>query len=327
MALTSIGKILGKVTVASSPRSGVWIQAAARHQGRRPYQEDDYGVFELPAALAAGELLLVLADGMGGAQAGDRASAAAVQSFIDAYAAIPYPRIPDRLRRALDHANREIALEIAADPRALRGMGCTLLAVVLTADHLYWISVGDSPLWLWRKGELIRLNRDHSYRYILAQRIAMGEITPEEAAIHPDRSALLSALTGDYLTMVDLRDEPYPLQPGDRIILSSDGLLTLTETDMSTSLATESNLIALCQNLINATLAADLPHQDNVTVMIAERRIVRAPSRSLWWTAAGVVVLLALTGWWWWQQGYGMLYAPPTAQGLAPASESVRRNP
>ena len=75
-------------------------------------------------------------------------------------------------------------------------MGCTLLAVVLAQEGLYWISVGDSPLWLWRAGRLHRLNQDHAYRSILAHRVHEGEMSADDAARHPDRNALISAVTG-----------------------------------------------------------------------------------------------------------------------------------
>ncbi|NJN47893.1 MAG: protein serine/threonine phosphatase 2C family protein [Candidatus Competibacteraceae bacterium] len=230
----------------------VGAHCASRIQGSREYQQDDYGIFELPSSLRGGDLLLVLADGMGGERAGERASATTIHSFIDAYAAIPATSIPERLRRALNHANRELALEIATAPSLLSGMGCTLLAAVLAKEGLYWISVGDSPLWLYRNNQLTRLNQDHSYRPVLAQQLAGGEISAIAAQAHPDRNALFSALTGGLIHQVDLSHDPYPLQTGDRVLLASDGLLTLSEIRIATHLNASAAADMICQRLLEA---------------------------------------------------------------------------
>jgi serine/threonine protein phosphatase PrpC len=249
-----------------------WIHAEDRSRGRRPSQQDNYGIFELPVTLASGDLLLVIADGMGGARAGERASRVAVRSFIDAYATLTEQGIPQRLRRALDYANHAVAMEITRDQQRLAGMGCTLLAVVFADSELYWISVGDSLLWVWREGQLKRLNQDHSYRQILAQCVAAGEISTEEASLHPERNALLSALTGGYLTLVDVCERPYSLERGDKVLLASDGLLTLSEVEIAALLGNRVSPELLCQRLLLAVAAANDPDQDNTAVIIAHRK-------------------------------------------------------
>jgi protein phosphatase len=169
---------------------GAWIYDAGIGQGRRARQEDDYGVFELPPELEAGVLLLVLADGMGGEQAGARASSLVVRSFIETYDRVVADTIPERLQHTLIRVNARMAREVATDPNHLGGMGCTLLAVVLADEGLYWISVGDSPLWLWRRGRLRRLNEDHAYRSILARQVSNGQMSAADAACHDrDHSA------------------------------------------------------------------------------------------------------------------------------------------
>ncbi len=245
-----------------------WAYWASYTQGKRASQQDDFGVFELPSALGAGDLMLVLADGMGGERAGARASAIAVQAFIGSYDAVVAATIPQRLQRTLHHTNRQVARQAASDPGNLRGMGCTLLAVVLDAEGFYWVSVGDSPLWLWRKGRLLRLNQDHSYRQVLAQRVANGLISRREALNHPDRNALTSALTGEPLGEVDLRTHPYGLEAGDQIVLASDGLFTLTENEIARHLGRGRDREDPCQRLLAAVTAKDAAHQDNTTVMV-----------------------------------------------------------
>lgn len=283
-----------------------WFHDEGCAQGDRPRQEDDYGVFELPPALEAGDLLLVLADGMGGERAGSHASTLAVRGFIEIYDTVSADTIPERLEQTLVAVNKRMALEVATDPGNLAGMGCTLLAVVLDRDGLYWISVGDSPLWLWRRGRLQRLNQDHAYRSVLASQVAAGEISAAEAAQHPDRNALISAVTGEDLSLVDLSPHAHSLKDGDQILLASDGLLTLDEAEIAVALTGSKAEVNPCQRLLDAVTAHRRPHQDNVTVLWA-RRLASSPFdqtlrrlRERFLVLAGLLVLLAMgSGWWW----------------------------
>lgn len=253
-----------------------WLHDKHRVQGTRIRQEDDYGVFEVPPQLEAGDLLLVLADGMGGEQAGAFASTLAVQNFIDIYVASTVTTIPKRLEDTLHRVNEKMALAVAANPENLRGMGCTLLAVVLAEEGMYWISVGDSPLWRWRRGRLRRLNQDHSYRSVLAEQVRSGELTPEEAATHPCRNALVSAVTGEALELVDLSHRPYALRPDDQVLLASDGIFTLGEQEISTILTTAGAHNAPCQPLLAAVISRQNPQQDNTTVIWAKHAPIAA---------------------------------------------------
>lgn len=260
----------------------VWVHDEGMAQGSRSRQEDDYGVFELPPELDAGDLLLVLADGMGGEQGGARASALAVRSFIGTYDTVSAATIPERLERTLAQVNWQMAREAATDPEELDGMGCTLLAVVLAEEGLYWISVGDSPLWLWRRGRLHRLNQDHAYRSILARQVFIGEISAEAAARHPDRNALMSAVTGDALDLVDLPRQAYALRESDQILLASDGVLTLNEREIAAILADRRVDGTPCQALLAAVAAHGRSQQDNITVLWA-RSAAFSPNGVWWW--------------------------------------------
>jgi serine/threonine protein phosphatase PrpC len=261
----------------------VWIHDEGMAQGSRSRQEDDYGVFELPPELGAGDLLLVLADGMGGEQGGARASALAVRSFIETYDAVPAATIPERLEYTLTQVNAHMAQEAATDPKELNGMGCTLLAVVLAEEGLYWVSVGDSPLWLWRRGRLHRLNQDHAYRSILAHQVATGEMSAEMAARHPDRNALMSAVTGEALDLIDLPGQAYALRESDQILLASDGVLTLDEREIAAVLTNRRMDGTPCQALLTAVAARGRPQQDNITVLWA-RSAAFSPNEPWWRT-------------------------------------------
>lgn len=281
-----------------------WVYDEGMAQGSREQQEDDYGIFELPPELEAGDLLLVLADGMGGEQAGARASALAVRSFVETYDTMPDTAIPARLERTLVRVNEKIAQDVAGDPQNLSGMGCTLLAVVLTAEGLYWISVGDSPLWLWRKGRLYRLNQDHAYRSVLHYQVSQGEISAAEAACHPDRNALISAVTGTELDLVDAPSQAYPLRDDDQVLLASDGLLTLGEDEIAAVLHRTAAEGRPAQQLLATVADHQASYQDNVTVLWVRSAAFRPVAP--WWRrpvvrASLLAGLLGLLGgaWWW----------------------------
>ena len=122
-------------------------------------------------------------------------------------------------------------MPIAENP-ALDSMGSTVVAAVVSSEGLNWISVGDSPLWLFRKGQLERLNADHSMAPILADLVAKGDMTEGDAARDPRRHSLRSAVMGDDIHLIDVSSQPVVVEKGDRLILASDGLLTLSEQEI-----------------------------------------------------------------------------------------------
>lgn len=238
--------------------------AGQRIQGRRHHQEDDFSFDNS----RTNDFLMVIADGLGGHQGGAYASRCAVQTFINNYYAVS-GTVSQRLQHALHQANHQLA--IAAETKELYGMGCTLVGVVLKADSLEWISVGDSPLWLYDKaGHLHRLNADHSIKPILQEQVRRGNLTVEEAAIHPERNMLFSALTGDSLDLIDQSPEPLQLFPGDRLLLASDGIFTLSDEELGKVLKQELSAKELVDELLSAVEAKDCRDQDNTTVLVVK---------------------------------------------------------
>ena len=151
-------------------------------------------------------------------------------------------------------------------------MGSTFVGIALSKDILHWVSVGDSPMYVFREGTLIRLNADHSLAPILEDRVRAGEITAEEAAHHPDRHILQSACLGQPLTIVDARMDPYELKSGDIIISASDGILTLEHRQLEQMLSFGKTTTAgkIADAIIFAIRCADAPRQDNATVCVVK---------------------------------------------------------
>ena len=131
---------------------------AAQWIGRRVRQEDAYAVRHFPQGT-----LVVVCDGMGGHACGCKAAEIASKSFADRFDGAKGDSVSERMRDALNRANQSVG-EFFAKERAYGG--CTLLAVYLSSGVLWWTSVGDSPLLVWRRGRLMRLNADHSLRRI-----------------------------------------------------------------------------------------------------------------------------------------------------------------
>ena len=244
--------------------------AALQSQGSRDYQEDDFGILDGRDSASSNDdhTLLVVADGMGGHAAGARASQTVTESFVDTYRH-QQGGIPARLLEALKTSNSSLARAIDQDTD-LEGMGTTLIAVVVYKDQLHWISVGDSPLWIYRKGSLQRVNEDHSMMPVLADMVAQGRISEDEMNMHPKRNALRSALMGDEIGLVDASQKPLSLLEGDVLLLSSDGLMTLSETQI-TSLIHENETAAndeIAKTLIEAVKKEGRKNQDNITVLL-----------------------------------------------------------
>lgn len=252
-------------------------RASCSTKGARSYQEDSAMLWPgedpfLPAVDGAqsGELVAILADGMGGHAGGALASRTVCENFLDAFAKTEGDA-HTRLIAALSSANDAIAEKVSEDP-ALSGMGSTLIGVVFSEDGAQWVSVGDSPLMLYRRGEIALLNEDHSLAPELDRMAAAGHISFEEARRDPRRHMLRSAVTGDDIDLVDISRRPLPVEPGDYIILASDGLQTLDtgEVERIISAYGQDGAKAVAAALIRAVEAVRDPHQDNATVVAVE---------------------------------------------------------
>jgi len=253
--------------------------AARASKGARSYQEDAAEVRVSPAAgpgpdtrAGVAALTAVLADGMGGHAGGALASGLACKFFLHAFATSS-GEVAARLAEALDLANAAIAHEVADNP-ALSGMGCTLIGAAFGPEGIEWVSVGDSPLFLVRNGEIVLLNEDHSLAPEIDKLAESGRISWEAAKADPRRHFLRSALTGTEIDLVDRSRRPLSLQPGDLVILASDGIHTLGEADIAGVVAASSAVgpDSIADALLAAVAAAGDTYQDNTTVVVVRVR-------------------------------------------------------
>lgn len=219
-------------------------------------------------ARAYSKVVAVLADGMGGHTGGALASQLVCDAFVGAYRSNDDERVSERLFDALTMANDVLATRVAAEP-VLSGMGSTLVGVSFGDFGVHWVSVGDSPLYLFRRGEIAHVNEDHSLAPELDRLAAAGRISAEEARQDPRRSMLRSAVTGDEIDLIDRSRNALQLEPDDYVILASDGLQTLEDSEIERIVAAYSadGPDAVAAALIRSVEAVRAPHQDNATVV------------------------------------------------------------
>jgi PPM family protein phosphatase len=203
--------------------------------------------------------LYVVADGMGGAQAGEVASALAVEEFRGGLTA--QGTAEQRLSERVQAANRRI-YETAHRRLEHEGMGTTLTAVYLDESNLAVAHVGDSRAYIFRDGELMRLTHDHS---LVEELIRRGKLTPEQAAAHPQRSIITRALGIEPEVEVDTWT--YPMRAGDVVLLCSDGLTSMiSEPQIAAALAEQPDLERAGDRLIAE--ANEAGGRDNITVVL-----------------------------------------------------------
>lgn len=230
-----------------------WRVSAVTDIGRTRKKNDDSGY--------AGPYLIMVADGMGGAAAGDLASAVAVQT-LQRLDSPPPDNLLEALAGALLRANDRLAELIDEDP-AVGGMGTTVTAALFDGERIGVAHLGDSRGYLWRDGELLRVTSDHTWVQNL---IDEGGITEDEAKVHSHRSLLLKVLDGRPDHEPDLA--VYDVQPGDRILLCSDGLSGFVDHDRIERVLSVGTADSAASELTQ--LALEAGSTDNVTVVVAD---------------------------------------------------------
>jgi protein phosphatase len=202
--------------------------------------------------------LFVVADGMGGAQAGEVASEMAVESFTSG---LPDGDPADGLRRIIESANRAIHDRSRTEAKTA-GMGTTVTAAYVGQSEVTIAHVGDSRAYVLRDGELTRLTRDHS---LVGELVARGKLTEEQAEMHPQRSVITRALGSEPDVEVDVH--VYAARAGDVFLLNSDGLTSMVQEPRVKEILDGSESLAQAgRDLIAA--ANDAGGRDNITVIL-----------------------------------------------------------
>ncbi len=239
------------------------VSAATDVGLKRPHNEDSHAwwVPTEPAEARRGAILVV-ADGMGGAVAGEVASRLAVDCVMRRHREGCELDPMECLRRSIETANKAIHDQGQAYPE-MRGMGTTCTAVVARDGELCFGHVGDSRAYRLRDGLIEQITEDHS---LVAQLVLHHHITPEQAKVDPRRNVVTRSVGVSPEVDVDARQLDEPLQPGDTIVLCTDGLHGLVDNDEIARLATGADLERACTELI--ALANARGGSDNITVVL-----------------------------------------------------------
>ena len=282
--------VLNDESVAHNSHHALTVKAfGVTDKGRvRPSNEDQFLSAELTKAMRIwqtslpepkaqfgeerGHLFLV-ADGMGGHRAGERASALAVVAieqftlntfkwFFDANGP-EVQRVLTQFQTALRQADARI-LEEATEHPELRGMGTTVTMAFQLDAQLCVVHVGDSRAYLYGDGELYQLTHDDT---LMAEMVSRGELQPEQVAQHRLRHVITNVVGGTE-AVVNVEAHALAVRPGDRLLLCSDGLTEMvTDAAIAAILGAEPDPEAACTKLV--AQANDAGGRDNITVLIA----------------------------------------------------------
>lgn len=239
-----------------------------RNIGKRPEQQDSLAISDLTDETLCQErgILLTLADGMGGMNNGAQVSTMLVSAMQKAFLSRPVDAAPERwLLELLGEANREVnRYVLGKDPS-----GSTLTAALIHENKLYFLSVGDSRIYLVRGGGVIPLNREHSYGHKLDLMLIKDILPAPALAEHPQRRALTSYVGMGDLESVDRSTTPITLMKGDAVMLLSDGVFgTLSEEELAACLCSTGETTVI--RMERKVLEKNLPNQDNFSAVVLQ---------------------------------------------------------
>lgn len=245
--------------------------ASFTHIGTRNYQQDavHYGT-TIDTITNNTVYYAILCDGMGGMQNGARASNKAIECVSENYNRhLELDKLPMYLENLAKHTNKTI-YEIEDEHGDFGTAGTTLTSVLIFLNKLYWVSVGDSRIYIIRKNEIEQVTNDHNYFLTLKDQILKGDITYDEAINDPNKESLISYLGLDFLEIMDINKNPFILQNGDVILLCSDGLTKSLDNLEILSIITNSlnNLEETARVLTLSAFDKSMSDQDNTSVVL-----------------------------------------------------------
>ena len=252
---------------------------------KRTGNEDAVLALMPPDAPESVDAVFAVADGMGGHEAGEVASAIVVRTLVEKFGpGSPFhaggaPPGAEDLRRAVQEANATIVSEAQGDKQ---GMGTTATAGIIEGSRLHIAHVGDSRAYMLRGGRLYMITQDHSW---VAEQVRAGALKPEEAETHPRRNLLTRALGASGQIEVDA--QTIPLEQDDLILLCSDGLHgVVPDQKLREELLRTPDLQAVCDHLVAEANRMGGP--DNITVLVARHGAPR-PAGTAARTSATIV--------------------------------------
>ncbi len=232
-----------------------------QHIGKRETQQDAFGFSNTTDKeyIMQHGIIAVVADGMGGLAYGKEISEEAVRYMLAGFREGGRgSSIREQLLGQVYELNGYIHSKYQ-----MQG-GSTLIAVYIKENNLYWVSVGDSALYLKRENRLYQLNKEHIHYNTLCQKVFLGEISSNEAWENEDKHALTEYIGKDTLTEVDCNIWPFVLKQGDKLLVCSDGISGyLLESEIAKAM--EGDIRMCCQEIEQLIVSKQHPYQDNFT--------------------------------------------------------------
>lgn len=206
--------------------------------------------------------LFIVADGMGGHNAGDYASRFTVETVVEQIRKSDETKTAQIIRKAIEEANRQL-LERAGEEDRLSGMGTTLVLCTIKGEEACVANVGDSRLYIVNE-EIHQVTKDHS---LVEEMVRMGELEPESARIHPNKNIITRAIGANKEVTIDFFD--IVLKANDTVLMCSDGLTNMVEDeDIKIIIDRQRDVVEKAECLIHA--ANDNGGEDNIAVIIIE---------------------------------------------------------
>lgn len=232
--------------------------------GRRDSQQDAGFV-----AACDNETLAVVCDGMGGLTGGERASRAAIEKFLSEYEREGRLDGGEWMEEAIELTD-DLVYSLKAPDGTPLGAGTTLAAVHIIADRMYWVSAGDSRIYVLRAGQMVQITTDHNYFFQLNEMLQNGEIDREQYRIEAQEGeALISYVGMGGLQWKDISRAPFVLRPKDTILICSDGLYrSVPDQLILASVCAAENMENAASCIEQAIQEAAKPEQDNYTYIL-----------------------------------------------------------
>ena len=238
--------------------------ASAQSLGTREDQQDSF-CWEY----TENGFIAVLCDGMGGMELGAEASETAVEAVLRLLRSRPFSTAPaETLLDAMDIADEAVFRLNAQGEKKIRS-GTTIVTALAQDDLLYWLSVGDSRMFIVRAGQVIRATRDHNYYMLLDDLLRSGDISAEEYRTRSEKGhALISYIGMRGIRYYDVSETPLPLLPEDILILASDGLYVgVTDEDILLLCSSNGSAQELADSLLQCSAVKSGGSQDNATII------------------------------------------------------------
>lgn len=217
--------------------------------------------------------IAIVCDGMGGLNGGERASQTALKILAeDFFSADNIENIPEFFEKEAYKMDEEV-YELKDEEGELLNAGTTVVAVVIKNNQVYWLSVGDSKIYIIRENEIIPVNREHNYRLLLDERLKNGEIDEEIYKIEEKQAeALISYIGIGNLKLMDINKKPFELIENDIILLCSDGLYKrLSDNEIIELIKYEEpDMKRAAKRLTDIVMKRTVKSQDNTSIVLMQ---------------------------------------------------------